>query len=244
VLYKDIAKKLRFRINSDEFSLGDVLPTERQLMDEYHASRVSIRKAIDELVKQGLLEKIQGSGTYIRQKTGVHLLNPLRSGIEDSVSVGQTISSDVIEFAVIRPPQEILSRLKITEDERVYYIKRLRKMNERPQIIEESYMPVRLFPELTVRVLQQSKYEYIEKNLGMKIAGSYQEFSPVMPTKDEEHLLNIETAEPLLQITSLSDFEDGTLFDYSIMKFKASEYLHAMYVHRDKQGPILSQKTQ
>ena len=127
-------------------------------MDEYRASRVSIRKAIDELVKQGLLEKIQGSGTYIRQKTSVHLLNPLRSGIEDSLSLGQTISSDVIEFAVIRPPQEILSRLKIAEDERVYYIKRLRKMNERPQIIEESYMPVRLFPELTVRVLQSYNF--------------------------------------------------------------------------------------
>lgn len=242
MLYKDIAKKLRFRINSDEFSIGDVLPTERQLMDEYHASRVSIRKAIDELVKQGLLEKIQGSGTYIRQKTGVHLLHPLRSGFEDSAEIGQTISSEVIEFAVIRPAQEIISRLKISPDERVYYIKRVRKMNDRPQILEESYMPVRLFPDLTVRILERSKYEYIEKTLGMRIAGSYQEFSPVMPSKDEEHLLNIESPEPLLQITSLSDFEDGTLFDYSVMKFKASEYLHAMYVRRDRQGPLLSQK--
>lgn len=242
MLYKDIAKKLRFRINSDEFSLGDVLPTERQLMDEYHASRVSIRKAIDELVKQGLLEKIQGSGTYIRQKTGVHLLHPLRSGFEDSAAVGQTISSEVIEFAVIRPAPEVISRLKISADERVYYIKRVRKMNDRPQILEESYMPVNLFPDLTVRILERSKYEYIEKTLGMKIAGSYQEFSPVMPSKEEELLLNIESPEPLLQITSLSDFEDGTLFDYSVMKFKASEYLHAMYVRRDRQGPLLSQK--
>ncbi|WP_425358060.1 hypothetical protein [Tolumonas auensis] len=48
--------------------------------------------------------------------------------------------------------------------------------------------------------------------------------------------------EPVLQITSLSNFQDGTIFDYSIMKFKASEYLHAMYIRRETQGPILSQK--
>ncbi len=65
MLYKNIAKKLRFRINSDEFNVGDVLPTERQLMEEYQASRVSIRKAIDELVELDLIEKKQGSGTVV-----------------------------------------------------------------------------------------------------------------------------------------------------------------------------------
>ena len=63
MLYKNIAKKLRFRINSDEFAIGDVLPTERQLMEEYQASQVSIRKAINELVAIDLIEKKQGSGT-------------------------------------------------------------------------------------------------------------------------------------------------------------------------------------
>jgi DNA-binding GntR family transcriptional regulator len=124
----------------------------------------------------------------------------------------------------------------------VYYIKRLRKVNDRPQIIEESYMPVSLFPELTIRTLERSKFEYIEKNLGLIIEGSYQEFSPVIPDKEEERLLNLQGREPVLQITSLSNFQDGTIFDYSIMKFKASEYLHAMYIRRETQGPILSQK--
>jgi DNA-binding GntR family transcriptional regulator len=242
VLYKNIAKKLRFRINSDEFAIGDVLPTERQLMEEYQASRVSIRKAIDELVAIDLIEKKQGSGTYIKQKEVVHLMDQLRSGLESSQEIGQTITSDVLEFAIVYPDDEIANRLKIKTTDRVYYIKRLRKVNDRPQIIEESYMPVSLFPELTIRTLERSKFEYIEKNLGLIIEGSYQEFSPVIPDKEEERLLNLQGREPVLQITSLSNFQDGTIFDYSIMKFKASEYLHAMYIRRETQGPILSQK--
>ena len=242
MLYKNIAKKLRFRINSDEFAIGDVLPTERQLMEEYQASRVSIRKAIDELVAIDLIEKKQGSGTYIKQKEVVHLMDQLRSGLESSQEIGQTITSDVLEFAIVYPDDEIANRLKMKTTDRVYYTKRLRKVNDRPQIIEESFMPVNLFPELTIRTLERSKFEYIEKNLGLIIEGSYQEFSPVIPDKEEERLLNLQGREPVLQITSLSNFQDGTIFDYSIMKFKASEYLHAMYIRRETQGPILSQK--
>ncbi len=242
MLYKNIAKKLRFRINSDEFTIGDVLPTERQLMEEYQASRVSIRKAIDELVAIDLIEKKQGSGTYIKQKEVVHLMDQLRSGLESSQEIGQTITSDVLEFAIVYPDDEIANRLKINTTDRVYYTKRLRKINDRPQIIEESFMPVNLFPELTIRTLERSKFEYIEKNLGLIIEGSYQEFSPVIPDKEEERLLNLQGREPVLQITSLSNFQDGTIFDYSIMKFKASEYLHAIYVRRETQGPLLSQK--
>lgn len=242
MLYKNIAKKLRFRINSDEFTIGDVLPTERQLMAEYQASRVSIRKAIDELVTLDLIEKKQGSGTYIKQKEVVHLMNPLRSGLESSQEIGQKITSDVLEFAIVYPDDEVANRLKIKTSDRVYYTKRLRKINERPQIIEESFMPATLFPELTIRTLERSKYEYIEKTLGLIIEGSYQEFSPVLPDKEEERLLNLQGREPMLQITSLSNFTDGTIFDYSIMRFKASEYLHAIYVRRETQGPILSEK--
>ena len=242
MLYKNIAKKLRFRINSDEFAIGDVLPTERQLMEEYQASRVSIRKAIEELVVLDLIEKKQGSGTYIKRKEVVHLMSPLQSGLESSNERGQTITSDVLEFAIVYPDDEIANRLKINTTDRVYYTKRLRKINDRPQIIEESFMPVNLFPELSIRTLERSKFEYIEKNLGLIIEGSYQEFSPVIPDKEEEKLLNLQGREPVLQITSLSNFQDGTIFDYSIMKFKASEYLHAIYVRRETQGPLLSQK--
>lgn len=242
MLYKNIAKKLRFRINSDEFNVGDVLPTERQLMQEYLASRVSIRKAIDELVALDLIEKKQGSGTYIKQKEIVHMMQPLRSGVESSEGIGQRITSEVIEFSIIFPDHEIAQRLKISATERVYRTKRVRKINDRPQIIEESFMPVSLFPELTIRVLEHSKFNYIEEKLGLEIDGSYQEFSPLQPNKEDELLLNIQNKEPILQITSLSNFKNGTVFDFSIMKFKASEYLHAMYVNRDKQIPLLTER--
>jgi len=232
MLYKDITKKLIFRINSDEFAVGDVLPSERQLMDEYQASRVSIRKALNELQMLAFIEKKHGSGSYIMQKEVVHFVHPLKGGVENSECTGEKITSIVLEFAIVDPDREIVDRLKMKPGDRVYYIKRLRKINGRPQIIEESFMPVSLFPELTIRTLEHSKFEYIEKILRLKIEGSYQEFSPKSPDKQEEYLLNMQEKEPMLQITSLSNFSDGTIFDYSIMKFKSSEYKHALYVNR------------
>ena len=232
MLYKDITKKLRFRINSDEFSVGDVLPTERQLMEEYQVSRVSIRKALAELQMLALIERRHGSGSYIMQKEVVHFMHPLKSGVESSEETGEKITSEVLEFAIVDPDREIADRLKIKSGDRVYYIKRLRKINNRPQIIEDSFMPVSLFAELTIRTLEHSKFEYIEKTLGLEIEGSYQEFSPIIPDKQEALLLNMQGKEPLLQITTISNFSDGTIFDYSIMKFKSSEYKHASYANR------------
>lgn len=75
-------------------------------------------------------------------------------GVESSQEIGQSITSEVIEFSIY-PDTEIAQRLKISTTERVYRTKRVRKINDRPQII--SFMPVALFPELTIRVLEHSK---------------------------------------------------------------------------------------
>lgn len=236
MLYKDIAKKLRFRINSDEFEIGDLLPTERQLMQDYQASRVSVRKAIEELVYLNLIEKKQGSGTYIIHKEIVHQLVPLRSGQELSLDGGSTLVSEVLEFTIVYPESEIANRLKISTDERVYHAKRLRKYDDRPQVIEESYMPVNLFPELNIRVLEGSKFEYIEKVMGMKIEGSYQEFTPIQSDKQQQKLLNLPAKECLLQIVSTANLIDGTPIDYSITTIKSSEYLIGLYIPRQNTG--------
>ena len=232
MLYKDIAKKLRFRINSDEFAIGDLLPTERQLMQEYQASRVSIRKAIEELVALDLIEKKQGSGTFITHKEVIHQLVPLRSGQERSQEGGAILSSEVLEFAIVCSDSEIAKRLKIEPTDRVYRTKRIRKFNDRPQIIEESYMPVSLFPELNIRVLEGSKFEYIEKMMRLKIEGSYQAFSPILPDREQQQLLNLSAKEPLLQVTSVANLEDGTPIDYSITAIKSSEHLMGVYIPR------------
>ena len=183
MLYKDIAKKLRARINSDEFAVGDLLPTERQLMQEYQVSRVSIRKAIEELVALKLIEKRRGSGTYVTHKAIIHQLNPLRGGLEWAQHEGVVLPNQILASPNLYADSEIANQLNLDTTDRVYQIKRLRIYDDRPQIFEESYMPVALFPELSIRVLEGSKFEYIEKVMGLEIKSSVQQFEPVMPDK-------------------------------------------------------------
>ena len=142
MIYKTIAKQLRYRINSDEFAVGDVLPTEKQLMEEYGASRVSVRRAIEELVEAGLVQKRHGSGTYVMQKDVVHFIDSFKSGKESVQAMGKEIQSEVLQFAVIPAEKEVAGRLELAEGAKVYHIQRLRKIGDRPQILEESFMPV------------------------------------------------------------------------------------------------------
>ncbi|MCE0496162.1 GntR family transcriptional regulator [Vibrio salinus] len=232
MIYRNIANKLRLRINSDEYSVGDLLPTERQLMEEFKASRVSVRKAIEELVALDLIEKRQGSGTFITHKDVVHQLVPLRSAQERSQEMGEKVISEVLEFSVKVPDSEIAKQLKIESEDKVYYVKRLRRYNGRPQILEESYLPVRVFPELNIRVLEGSKFQYIEKVTQLKIEGCYQEFSSIISDKEKLELLKLNINEPLLQIRSVANLVDGTPIDYSIASIKSSEHILGLYIPR------------
>lgn len=236
MIYKTIAKQLRYRINSDEFAVGDVLPTEKQLMEEYGASRVSVRRAIEELVGAGLVQKRHGSGTYVMQKDVVHFIDSFKSGKESVQAMGKEIQSEVLQFAVIPAEKEVAGRLELAAEAKVYHIQRLRKIGDRPQILEESFMPVALFPELSIKVLEKSKYEYLERQLGVKIDGSFQEFAAMPADKETVRLLNLKDREPVLQITALARMTDGTPFDYSISRFKSSEYHIGIYLHRESRS--------
>ncbi|WP_367971387.1 GntR family transcriptional regulator [Vibrio scophthalmi] len=77
MLYKKVMLELKSRIDSNEFTIGDTLPTEKELMAHYSVSRITIRKAIEELVKLGMVEKRQGAGSTIIGKTMVgSMLSP------------------------------------------------------------------------------------------------------------------------------------------------------------------------
>ena len=68
MIYKIIAERLRIRINSADYGVGDALPSEKALAAEFRVSRMTLRNAVDLLVEWGLVRRRHGSGTYVAQK--------------------------------------------------------------------------------------------------------------------------------------------------------------------------------
>ncbi|MBN8235449.1 GntR family transcriptional regulator [Halobacillus kuroshimensis] len=231
-LYRRIAQQIKEEIESGQWEAGEAIPTELHLSERYDASRVTVRQAVKRLVEEGLLEKVQGSGTYVKEQKIEHNIFELISFTEEMRSLGKEPVNKVIHFQLIEPEPHVRRYLNLEEAEKVFYVRRQRLVDGIPYVLEDTYLPVSLFPNLSYGIMIGSKYDYIEKEVGMKIKDSFQEVIPVLPTPDVAEALTVEESMPILKIQSYSLFMDGTVFEYSENHFKSDEYKFTLRASR------------
>ncbi|ADC50611.1 GntR family transcriptional regulator [Alkalihalophilus pseudofirmus OF4] len=223
-LYRQIAKQMKEKIHKKAWLEGETIPTEAKLVEMFQASRVTIRQAINLLVNEGLLYKIQGSGTYVKENKIEHNIYSLKSFTEEMNALEKQAANKILTFQLIDPPDEIRSRLGIQEGEQVVYVRRLRMIEDKPLVIEDTYMPIKLFPDLSLEVMQGSKYHYIEQTKQFKIKESFQEVLPYMPPDEIRELLHLDCNIPIIKVQLSSTLKDDTVFEYSELYFKSDEY--------------------
>ncbi len=231
MIYLSIVEKVKSRINSAEFQLYQPIPSENKLAEEYGVARMTIRRAIDSLVKEGYLERRHGSGCYIINKEVLHENKGLNSLTEQAIKSNKTLTSKVITFSVIPCPTSVAQRLKIKPGESIYYTVRVRYVDDRPVHYEESFLPVSLYPTLSVYHLERSKFDYIEKERGLVIEGNYFTFKPLLVPEGIARHLELQAGELVMQVTSISHAPDGRILDYSM----TTENIHrhqATYYYR------------
>ena len=231
-LYRKIAQQMKEEISKGEWKEGNAIPTELMLSETYQASRVTVRQAIKVLVQQGLLYKIQGSGTYVSEHKYEHNIYELTGFTEEMRALNKNIINKVLTFSVIEPEERIVQALGLEEAEKVYYIRRQRWADDIPLIVEDTYLPLALFPDLTYQIMEGSKYDFIESVKKLKIKDSYQEVIPILPTEEIQELLQLKEQIPIIKVQLLSTLKDDRVFEYTDLFFKSDEYKFTITANR------------
>ena len=165
-LYFQVANYIREKILSGEWAIGTQIPTEVQLMEKFQVSRQTLRRATSDLVNEGLLERLQGQGTFVRN-TSPYESDPTR--IDISALTGQvhrTVSIDQ------KPGTEELCRLlQVAEDEQFTVITYLHYSQSRNVVLNLSisYMPSSRFPDVAQHYFKDSVYTMAQKVYGIYI---------------------------------------------------------------------------
>ncbi len=234
MIYISLANQIKNRVNSDEFQLNQPLPSEKKLAEEYGVARMTIRRAIDRLIAEGMLERRHGSGCYIIDKEVTIENKGLNSLTEQITKTTKQLTSKVISFSIIPCPSSVAQRMKLTPGESVYYIIRIRYIDEYPVHYEESFLPVSLYPTLSVAHMENSKFQYIEEEMGLIIEGNYFTFKPLhVPETIAKHM-GIAPGEMLIQISSISYSPDGKALDYSITTENTRYHQSTFYYRRHR----------
>lgn len=209
-LYHQLVDKIREQIVMQEYKQGDRLPSERQLAKDYNVSVITSRKALAELEDEGLIERIQGKGTFVAIKKYNRSLNKFISFTEMCRSIGAKAGSKEIEKKIIVSNKDIAEKLEVAANSQVVYISRLRYVDGEPMVIEKSYFNLD-YAYLLNQDLSKSLFKILKNKSEFLVIDSDKTIEIVRSNLEESNLLNIPIDSPIILIESRTYLKDGEI---------------------------------
>lgn len=219
---------MRERIKNDFYPIGHPIPDEHSLCEEFGCSRMTMKRALDILVMEGLLFRKRGHGTFIIQssikKAELNVISEQNLGLSNQIT-NREISSKIIDFDIQFPTAEVAEILAISTDTPVYYLVRLRCVDHEPFVMEKTYMPASLIPGINKEVLQQSLYSYIQDTLDLKMGTAHRKIRACKPDELDKKYLGCNFDDPILEVEQVGFLNTGVPFEYSFSRHRYDKFV-------------------
>lgn len=204
-LYLQIYEHLRGKIGGGQWRPGDALPPELDLMEQYHVSRATVRQAMDSLVRDGLVYRERGRGTFVAHPTVEQGLTRVVSFTEDMRSRGFEPGTQVRSAELGPASQEIAGKLGVPAGEEVARIERLRLADGEPMSVEVSHLVHRYCPGILQHdYANQPLREMLEHDYGLRIVNAAQAIRAITASRELASALSLRRNAALLFIERVS----------------------------------------
>lgn len=219
-LYIQIAKSIRRQIDDGEIGAGEALPSERHLCEMTGASRVTIRKAVDQLIDEGLLLRKQGSGTFVSER--IEMPGTYLGGFtDDALARGQEPGSIWLMRSYANPTREEASKLKISMSSVVARLGRVRLSGGEPLAIEHAIVARSHLPP--IEEIGDSLYKALE-SMGNRPQKGRQKIRASLASPTEAGLLSIQENSEVLRIERVTWLEDGAMIEFTRSAYRGDRY--------------------
>ena len=228
-------------IEEDGLEPGDKLPSTAELTKLADVSVISVRRALDELDHDGVIERHQGLGTFVAKPRLIS--QPGRAGaLLGTISQDERpveFSTKLVRIAVGMPSRNHVRALDIQEGQPVWEITRVRLRDGRETVAERATLPLSLVPALDEEQLAEGRslYELLEERHGISEAYAEQVFQVDRPSQWERELLGLGANDTVMRVRGVSYTEDDVAFDSYQQSYRADEFL--FYVQGARSTPRL-----
>lgn len=206
-IYFQIKEDIKEKIKNGMWKSGQCIDSERQICEEYGVSRMTVRQAIGELTREGLLFREKGKGTFV--SSGRITQNNIMSFTDIALSSNQKPKTIVLGFDRIPTPYDYL---EIMQEKEVFEIKRARLIDNEIIGIENAYVPIEHLSGITPKELEGSLFGELRKR-GYDIIDADATINAVLMNSSHRELFNIDMDIPLIQVRSRFYFQkDQILF--------------------------------
>jgi GntR family transcriptional regulator len=219
-LYLQLADALRSRIADGAIRIGDALPSERELSDGIGVSRVTVRKSLDVLLREGLLSRRRGSGTYIAPR--IEQPAALLAGFSSDMQVrGAAPGSILIEKSTGLPTPDEAMALGLAPDQPVHRLTRVRTADSEPLALERAVVPGQSLPSLDA--VGVSLYAALEAHGARPVRG-VQRLQASLASAQEAKLLSIPVGAAVLRIERRGFLANGTPVELTRSAYRGDRY--------------------
>ena len=214
-VYQAVAAQLEQALQ-ERYRCGDYLPSEQQLADHYEVNRHTLRRAVDELVNKGLLQRRHGVGILVLMRPYDYPLHAQARFSQNLLEQGSHPTSERL-LAVLRPASsDVASALAINEGDNVIHLRTLRRVNGVPVCVINHFLPELSWWPTMQQFQNGSLHDFMQQNLGLDLTRSQTRISTRRAQAKECKQLEIALQSPLLCVRTLNKHRDGQVAEYSV----------------------------
>ncbi|MGC1783184.1 MAG: GntR family transcriptional regulator [Acidobacteriaceae bacterium] len=220
-LYARIEETIATEIAQGEYRPGDQLPTEDALLQRFQVSRITVRRAIQNLVSRGLLEIRRGLGTFVLSPRIEADLTKLTGFVEDMNAAGRKATARVISQDVVAASARVAERLQLAKGTKVMQIKRVRLAGGIPISFDETYLPLPLGKQIVRNDLRlRPIFTLLEEEYGVPLVEADYELEAVIASKAVADALQVRVGSPIFQIERTSMTTGNQPIDYEVLSYR------------------------
>lgn len=234
-LYAQIKDTLRDRILNGTYAPHSQMPSEHELCALFGVSRITVRQALGDLQKEGLVFRLHGKGTFVSKPKAFQNVTSLQGFAEAMSSMGYEIVNQLRSFRIIKADRHVAQRLHLPEGAPVAEIHRVRMLNREPVSLELTWVPEALGKRLAnADLVTRDIFLILENDCGMPLGHADVSIDAILADDDIARALRVEDGSPVLRIERLTHDASGNPIDYEYLYFRGDAFQYRLRVDRQK----------
>ncbi|MEX3984970.1 GntR family transcriptional regulator [Paraburkholderia sp. EG287A] len=234
-LYVQIKDTLRERILNGTYAPHSQMPSEHELCALFGVSRITVRQALGDLQKEGLVFRLHGKGTFVSRPKAFQNVTSLQGFAEAMSSMGYEIVNQLRSFRIIKADRHVAQRLNLPEGAPVTEIHRVRMLNREPVSLELTWVPEALGKRLAnADLATRDIFLILENDCGVPLGHADVSIDAILADDDIARALRVEDGSPVLRIERLTHDASGNPIDYEYLYFRGDAFQYRLRIDRQK----------
>lgn len=232
-LYSHIREALRARILDGSYKAHDQLPSESELTQSFKASRITVRQALGDLQKEGLIFKIHGKGAFVSKPKAFQELGRLQGFAEAMHVHGYETYNRLISLRHQRPDKAVAERLRCGMRTTVTELRRVRFLNREPISLDVSYVPREIGERLAKEDLAtRDIFLILENDYGIALGAAELKIEATTADDALATHLGVQVGSPILRIERLTCTAEGRPLDFEYLYYRGDAFQYRVNIER------------